>query len=258
MMEFKSTKITRQTAQALGGLYLVYAFFMMKFSTLLFSLALGLIVLGLLGSMEIAVAAAMLVGLLFHALGRRKEGFQTTDPLVVAKQLADIRARTPANVPLSTMPTSASQAQGVLASSFAEGFSDVTPTQAADAEGASSASAPASASSAPAPAEKVTNATETTTAGFTGTTGTDGLFKLGELPTESKGGAHIDAGSTILNAISGLKPEQISAMTEDTRKLLDTQKSLLGMLQNMKPMLADSQQLFSTFSGMFGQNMGAK
>lgn len=254
-MEFKSTKMTRQTAQALGGLYLLYAFFMMKFSTLLFSLALGLIVLGLLGSMEIAVAAAMLVGLLFHALGRRKEGFQTTDPLVVAKQLADIRARTPANVPLSTMPTSASQAQGVLSSSFAEGFSDVMPAQAAEAEGASSASAPASASSAPAPAAK---AAETTTAGFTGTTGTDGLFKLGELPTETKGGAHIDAGSTILNAISGLKPEQISAMTEDTRKLLDTQKSLLGMLQNMKPMLADSQQLFSTFSGMFGQNAGAK
>lgn len=254
MMEFKSTKMTRQTAQALGGLYLLYAFFMMKFSTLLFSLALGLIVLGLLGSMEIAVAAAMLVGLMFHALGRRKEGFQTTDPLVVAKQLADIRARTPANVPLSTMPTSASQAQGVLSSSFAEGFSDVTPAQAAEAEGASSASAPASASSAPAPAEKK----EMATAGFTGTTGTDGLFKLGELPTETKGGAHIDAGSTILNAISGLKPEQISAMTEDTRKLLDTQKSLLGMLQNMKPMLADSQQLFSTFSGMFGQNAGAK
>lgn len=255
-MDFKSTKMTRQTAQALGGLYLVYAFFMMKFSTLLFSLALGLIVLGLLGSMEIAVAAAMLVGLFLHALGRRKEGFQTTDPLIVAKQLADIRARTPANVPLSTMPTSASQAQGVLSSSFAEGFSDVTPAQAAEAEGASSASAPASASSAPAPAEKVAKATET--AGFTGTTGTDGLFKLGELPTETKGGAHIDAGSTILNAISGLKPEQISAMTEDTRKLLDTQKSLLGMLQNMKPMLADSQQLFSTFSGMFGQNVGAK
>lgn len=248
--------MTRQTAQALGGLYLVYAFFMMKFSTLLFSLALGLIVLGLLGSMEIAVAATMLVGLLFHAIARRKEGFQTMDPQVVARQLADIRARTPSNVPLSTMPSSASQAQGVLASDFAEGFSDVTPAQAAEAEGASSASAPASASSAPAPAAKMAKATAT--AGFTGTTGTDGLFKLGELPTETKGGAHIDAGSTILNAISGLKPEQISAMTEDTRKLLDTQKSLLGMLQNMKPMLADSQQLFSTFSGMFGQNMGAK
>lgn len=257
MMEFKSSKMTRQTAQALGGLYLVYAFFMMKFSTLLFSLALGLIVLGLLGSMELAVAATMLVGLFLHAIMRRKEGFQTMDPQVVAKQLADIRARTPANVPLSTMPSSAANAQGVLASGFAEGFSDVTPAQAAEAEGASSASAPASASSAPAPTASA-SAEKKETAGFTATTGTDGLFKLGELPTETKGGAHIDAGSTILNAIQGLKPDQISAMTEDTRKLLDTQKSLLGMLQNMKPMLADSQQLFSTFSGMFGQNMGAK
>ena len=55
-----------------------------------------------------------------------------------------------------------------------------------------------------------------------------------------------------MNAISSLKPEQIQAMTEDTRKLLDTQKNLMGMLNTMKPMLNDGKQLMDTFQQMFG------
>ncbi len=81
----------------------------------------------------------------------------------------------------------------------------------------------------------------------------DGLFKLGQLPAEGKNGPHIDAGTTIMRALSSLNPGQISSLTEDTKKLLDTQKSLMGMLNTMKPILSDGAGLLSQFQGMFGK-----
>ena len=77
-------------------------------------------------------------------------------------------------------------------------------------------------------------------------------FKLGEIPTQVKNGPHIDAGSTLMQAIKGLNPDQISAMTSDTKQLIETQKSLMGMLGTMKPMLNDGKQLMDTFQQMFG------
>jgi hypothetical protein len=78
-------------------------------------------------------------------------------------------------------------------------------------------------------------------------------FKLGEIPSQVKNGPHIDAGSTLIKAIQGLNPEQINAMTKDTQQLIETQKSLMGMLGTMKPMLNDGKQLMDTFQQMFGQ-----
>jgi len=78
-------------------------------------------------------------------------------------------------------------------------------------------------------------------------------FKLGEIPSQVKNGPHIDAGSTLIKAIQGLNPEQINAMTKDTQQLIETQKSLMGMLGTMKPMLNDGKQLMETFQQMFGQ-----
>jgi hypothetical protein len=49
-----------------------------------------------------------------------------------------------------------------------------------------------------------------------------------------------------------LKPDQVKQMTEDSRKLMETQKSLMGMLGNMKPMVQDGKQLMETFQEMFG------
>ena len=77
-------------------------------------------------------------------------------------------------------------------------------------------------------------------------------FKLGEIPSQIKNGPHIDAGSTLMQAIKGLDPEQINAMTKDTKQLIETQKSLMGMLGTMKPMLNDGKQLMETFQQMFG------
>jgi len=79
-------------------------------------------------------------------------------------------------------------------------------------------------------------------------------FKLGEIPSQVKNGPHIDAGSTLIKAIQGLNPDQINAMTKDTKQLIDTQKSLMGMLGTMKPMMNDGKELMETFQLMFGEN----
>jgi len=78
-------------------------------------------------------------------------------------------------------------------------------------------------------------------------------FKLGEIPSQVKNGPHIDAGSTLMKAIKSLNPDQINAMTKDTQQLIETQKSLMGMLGTMKPMLNDGKQLMDTFQQMFPQ-----
>jgi hypothetical protein len=78
-------------------------------------------------------------------------------------------------------------------------------------------------------------------------------FKLGEIPSQVKNGPHIDASSTLMKAIQSLNPEQISAMTNDTKQLIETQKSLMGMLGTMKPMMNDGKELMETFQEMFGK-----
>jgi hypothetical protein len=78
-------------------------------------------------------------------------------------------------------------------------------------------------------------------------------FKLGEIPSQVKNGPHIDASSTLMKAIHSLNPEQINAMTKDTKQLIETQKSLMGMLGTMKPMMNDGKELMETFQEMFGK-----
>ena len=78
-------------------------------------------------------------------------------------------------------------------------------------------------------------------------------FKLGEIPSQVKNGPHIDAASTLVKAINSLNPEQINAMSKDTKQLIDTQKSLMSMLGTMKPMMNDGKELMDTFQQMFGQ-----
>lgn len=238
--------MTKQVAQVIAVIYGAYALFALPVATLLLSLAAGLIVLGLMDSMELAVIATIVVGVVFKyvfslpgKLFKRREGYQTLDSSQVAATLAGMRKAAPAGSPMST----AAMAQGMLASSYAEGFADAGTTDGGAAPaGGVEPKKEASASSVPAP---------TTTEGMTEKS--DGLFTLGKLPSESKTGPHIDTGSTILNALQGLDKEQIKSMTDDTRKLLDTQKTLLNMLQSMKPMLTDGKELLTTFGSMFGQ-----
>jgi hypothetical protein len=81
---------------------------------------------------------------------------------------------------------------------------------------------------------------------------TNTLFKAGKMPSENMDGPKLDSGSTLMKAMESFKPEQVSAMTEDTKKLLETQKNLMGMLSQMRPVLADGKELLQTFTSMFG------
>jgi hypothetical protein len=81
---------------------------------------------------------------------------------------------------------------------------------------------------------------------------TNQLFKVGKMPSENMDGPMLDSGSTLLKAMESFKPDQINAMTTDTKKLLETQKGLMQMLNQMRPVLADGKELLQTFSGMFG------
>lgn len=284
VLNIKSTPATASAAKIIGVLYLVYGIFMLGLSGLLFSFAIGLIVMGIIGSFELSVAATILVGLFFHYYNyrRRADGFQTWDPMEVVDRLAKQRSINKLNTPpvgydgkyapseamghktagprqnsvlAWSAPACRGCPQGVLASEFAEGFADAkSDTDASGSTTNSSESTTGAASSKPAPAvapPAPATGAATTKSGFQGAP-SDGLFKLGEMPSESAGGPHIDVGSTILSAIKNLKPDQLTNMTEDTRKLLDTQKSLLGMLETMKPMLADGSQLLNSFNSMFG------
>jgi hypothetical protein len=55
-----------------------------------------------------------------------------------------------------------------------------------------------------------------------------------------------------MKAMESFDSNTIGSMTDDTKKLLETQKSLMGMLTQMRPVLADGKELLQTFSGMFG------
>uniref|UniRef100_A0A6C0K1C3 Uncharacterized protein n=1 Tax=viral metagenome TaxID=1070528 RepID=A0A6C0K1C3_9ZZZZ len=79
-----------------------------------------------------------------------------------------------------------------------------------------------------------------------------GLFKLGQLPSESKAGPFVDVASTMSKAMGNLKPDQIAAMTAESKSLLETQQQLMGMLESMRPVLQDGRQLLDTFGSIFG------
>jgi len=76
-----------------------------------------------------------------------------------------------------------------------------------------------------------------------------GAPKVVKLPSESDDkGVHLDAGTTFLNAYKMLKPDQIAAMTKDTQDLLQTQRSLVSMLDTFAPLMADMGKI----TGMLG------
>ncbi len=81
---------------------------------------------------------------------------------------------------------------------------------------------------------------------------TNALFKLGKLPSEHSDGPRLDPGKTLEKAMSALDPSTISSMTTDTKQLIETQKGLMSMLNQMRPVLADGKELLQTFSTMFG------
>jgi len=233
--------------------YILFAFAGIGITGLLFSLAIGLIVLSFNVSLELTVAAVIISGLLAKAWNERKrEGFTGRGEGFVGSVVKEIAKR------VETIKQPPSEPQATLSSSYAEGFEDANTSTSATAT-PSTPSPPTPAVTAPASTTAPTTTPnlekdipKANTSGFTDQT-TNGMFKLGEIPSDVAGGAHIDVGTTMMNALNALKPDQVKQMTDDTRKLLETQKSLMGMLSSMKPMLQDGKALMGTFNDMFGK-----
>jgi hypothetical protein len=236
--------------------YLFYAMFGIGATGLFFSLAIALISFSMDFSNELTIAFLILSGLLwkFIVLGN-KEGFKTHsqastgtgDSLqAIVKKIQQVEQRG------SFQPT------GVLSSTMTEGFADVEAPKPSDKKeekpkAAESTPAPVTAPTVtPALKDAIPNpANKPATAGFTDKA-MDGMFKLGSIPPDTAGGSHIDVGTTLMNAFNSLKPDQVKQMTEDSQKLMETQKNLMGMLGTLKPMLQDGKQLMETFQEMFG------
>ena len=223
----KGSSTTEVISYVALTVYALYAIFTLGMSGLMFSIAVGLITFSILDSIEIATAIVILFGLVYRYFSRQwaystvkaTEGFNADTLQTVAKRVGSIKQKGP----IST-----------YSSPFVEGFADADSVTTGKAEGEQKATDAASAVTKPAATDKpeapAATAEKKPAAQESFESQGGGLFKLGEVPTEMKGGAHIDQGTTLMNAISSLKPEQIKAMTDDTRKLLDTQKNLMGML----------------------------
>lgn len=259
-------------------LYVLYALGSIGMTGLLFSFAIGLIVSGLDYDFELTAASIILSGLLWKVLFDRKKESFVGEPVgdgqsvkAIAKKIQEITRK------------DVFEPTGVLSSSFAEGFADANTTntnggvtnETAVNTQATGNSVPAStsdpsatqnlaailpsantaASSTPpsqqTPSQPNGANAQPTVSGFTDPK-SDGMFKLGSIPSDVAGGPHIDVGTTLMNALNSLKPDQVKQMTDDTRKLMETQKSLMSMLQTMKPMIQDGREMMSTFSDMFG------
>jgi hypothetical protein len=275
MVDLPFTKQTSTVALAFFSLYFLYGLFFIPFTQFLVSLAVGGIVFGITDSYELATIALFAMNLLFPLLGGptgvhtrvSEEGFVAVNPVEVSKRIQD----------LQRAHAHPAEPQGV-GSPMSEGFADAGATdmtantpQTTNTTAATATSQPAPTPAAPAPApapstevkkeepkaisaQGVPPANQPATAGFQDN---GSLFKLGQIPTDTKGGNHIDTGTTVMNALKALKPDQIKAMTDDTKQLIETQKSLMGMLQTFQPMMQEGKQMMQTFQTMFSPAAGA-
>ena len=235
-----NTKVRHGIAYAVLILYAIYALKNIGLTGLVFSLGVGTVALGLNLQLEMTVGLVVLAGLGWRAYSNSYENFtgaptgDGADLKSIANRVAQIQKSNPV---------------GVMNSNFLEGFADASDDK-KDGTPANSSSSPAP-TDAPTVSETFKKDVPTTKDGFANKA-TDGMFKLGSIPSDAADGAHIDVGTTLMNALNSLKPDQVKQMTEDTRKLMETQKSLMGMLGTMKPMLQDGKQMMDTFQEMFG------
>ena len=288
MKDLKFTKQTEQVAFVFFTLYFVYGLFYTPFTQYLVSLAIGGIVYGIVDSAEIAVIALLAANYLFTVVRRKDEGFQNN---------AEDSAKDDYNTATEEKVKKPLEGLGGVGSKMSEGFADaadtdmtVSETKEVKEELSVGKSKPASAdegaavnpkdvekmadmmkkmmetmntggvlesSKATKISEKVPPAHQPQEKETFQESQTAGLFKLGQIPKDEKGGHHIDAGTTVMNAINSLKPDQIKAMTMDTKQLIETQKSLMGMLQTFQPMVSEGKQMMETFQEMFSPAMGA-
>jgi hypothetical protein len=257
----KFNNLTYNISIAIISITALYTLIYSGLTGVLLSASIALIAAAFLEQFEIVVAVTVIFALFYTFFLKRL--LQKLEPFENGNTPVDIRKR------IAGMESGYSHGSleptGVYDSAV-EGFEDVNPT--AKKEGTSSDSTPASTKIGnavnPEQVKEVTAAIEhddkqktdkktkeeTTKEEFE--SATNSLFKLGKMPSENKDGPLLDSGSTLLKAMETFKPEQITAMTSDTKQLLETQKNLMGMLNQMRPVLADGKELLQTFTGMFG------
>jgi len=297
MKELKFTKQTSVVALVFFTAYFFYGLFRLPFLQYLTSLAVGGIAYGISDSYEIAAISLLVMNFLFPVLkgtpkpALAEEGFMAVNPVEISKRVGDLRqmhegritgvgspmtegfedAATPdgtldatrvpsENSTATTAATKPAPANGSAQAKAAAPSNTNTPQNAMAQmlAAATAASAPVAAAAAPKAisSQGVPPAQQPAVPETFQDNG--GLFKLGQIPTDAKGGFHIDAGTTVMNALNALKPDQIQAMTKDTKQLIETQKSLMNMLQTFSPMVSEGKQMMETFNSMFSPAMGAK
>ena len=242
-------------------LYSVYIMAMKGLLGVIISLAGGLVIASFVDTFEFIVAFIVVLGIVYVVASNfinsrlKAEGFSDGTPKEIAKRVDGIFK--------SSSKKSSNGPSGVLSKSV-EGFADsgvANEDNDSDNEvddGEPPVSTPASTrDTAKTPGDDVKKDVEKNLKDASAnkeefSSNSKGLFKLGEMPSESAEGPHIDAGTTLMKAMSALQPDQINAMTSDTKQLLETQQNLMGMLKNMAPVLQDGRKLLDSFSGIFG------
>ena len=288
------TKETRVASLVFFSFYFIYGMFRLPFAQYLVCIAIGAIVYGIFDSFELAAISLLLshFAVPFFVRGSARtegfasgtnvsgsahkegfasgnsprlglssglvqsEGFVATNAIEVSQRVSKMKANLYGE----------SEVRGV-GSPMTEGFEDAKAADHTLDENKKESvnSKDVTASSKPAASEfVVTKADGAANGAANGAVNVpenfqsqNGLFKLGQIPSDGKGGFHIDAGTTVMNALSALKPDQIAAMTKDTKQLIETQKSLMGLLQTFQPMMSEGKQMMETFQGMFGAAAGA-
>lgn len=263
----KETKTAISFAWLILAFYVLYAIFGIGFNGLLFSMAVGLITYSVHENILIVAATTIIAGIVWRTIIAPR----VMDTFVDVRVSKDPSGKTA--FPESRVAEIVKRVTGLggglqgVGSSFAEGFADVTaldaPRPDAGSISADKKDSIETGSSKPATVDSGSVSTQMTESipssdvkkeieKTTSASPVVGMQKNVVPDDKTKDGFHVDTASTLLTALNNLNPKQMEAMTNDTRALLETQKSLMGMLQSMKPLLSDGQQMMGTFQDMFG------
>ncbi len=258
---------TELVAVALFTVYFLYGIFRIPVVQFLVSLAVGAIVYSLSDSYSLATISLVAMHLLYPYIStsnspRAFEGFMDAkDPQEISRRIRSMQMGTPIQGVGSSMTEGfedAKQTDMTISETKAESENSTNTTAASKPASTKEEKPPASTEPAKAAPKQISEqGVPPVTQPAESFQSQNELFKLGSIPGEDKGGFHIDAGTTVMNALKSLKPDQIQAMTNDTKQLIETQKSLMNMLQSFQPMVAEGKQLMTTFQDMFGPAAGS-
>ena len=226
--------------------------------------AVAFIALAFMEQFELVVALTVIFALTYtlylKKFLRKLEGFENSTDIV--NRVGDMQQKYKQHP--SDLRSARLEPAGVYNPSV-EGFEDVQPDVPKEGASQSSSSASAKRTSNQVDPEQVQEVTDAVNGAKKSDkdiqneelqSATNTLFKSGKMPSENMGGPNLDAGQTMMKAMESFDSNTVNAMTTDTKKLLETQKGLMNMLTQMRPVLADGKELLQTFSGMFGNNNG--